>query len=73
VEFIMERRTALRVREARAIEMAWQFFVRNEGDIPFSEVVTRVRAHCPEVDPARIRLELERRLTTVARKGGMRV
>jgi hypothetical protein len=59
----MERRIALGVREARALEMAWHLFCEMDGDIPFAEIVMRVRARCPDVDPARIRIEFERRLS----------
>jgi len=55
-------------REARALEQAWHWFCEMDGDIPFSEIVMRVRAQCPEVDPARVRADFVRRLTT--RKGG---
>jgi len=55
-----------RVREARAIEMAWHLFCERDGDISFSEVVACVQAHCADIDPARIRAEFSRRLANGA-------
>jgi hypothetical protein len=54
----MERRIA----EARAIELAWHLFWEVDGDISFSEIMMRVKAHCPGIDPARVRAEFVRRL-----------
>jgi hypothetical protein len=41
--------------EARAIEQAWRWFSQNRDlEVPFSTVVMKVRARCPDVDPERV-------------------
>jgi hypothetical protein len=68
----LERRTAARstvavrksrVTEEEAIQQAWDWFVcnRDEEDIAFADVVTRVRALLPNVTAARVRLGFEQR------------
>jgi hypothetical protein len=43
--------------ERAAIDRAWRFLCRNNGDVPWSEIVAR----CAGVDPALIRAEFKRR------------
>jgi len=43
--------------ERAAIDRAWCFLCRNNGDVPFAAIVAR----CPGVDPALIRADFKRR------------
>src|SRR5262249_62248176 len=47
--------------EAAALEAGWQLFLRNQGDIPFAEIVKFVRARAPRLSEGRIRPEFARR------------
>jgi hypothetical protein len=48
--------------ERAALEAAWQLLCRNQGDMPFSEIVKFVRARVPRLSEERIRAEFARRL-----------
>ncbi len=47
-----------------AFESAWRWFRRNKApSVSLSEIVARVQAKCPNADPARIKSEVERRMS----------
>ena len=46
----------------KAIEAAWQLFLRDPYDTPFSTIVAFTRARCPSVVEKRVRAEFEWRL-----------
>src|SRR5262245_30776594 len=43
------------------IEAAWNFLWENDGDLPFVEIVSFVRARCPNVTAAVVRAGFEKR------------
>jgi hypothetical protein len=49
-------------RERAALEAGWRFFLAQQGDTPFAEVVATIRAQCPSVGVERIRAEFRQRL-----------
>jgi hypothetical protein len=59
----------MRLSEGEAIQAVWVWFLRNweDRDIPFVEVVARVRALAPGTGVERIKFEFERRLRRVQR------
>jgi hypothetical protein len=57
-----------RLSEQAAIEAVWVWFLRNrDRDVPFVEVVARVRALAPGANVERIKSEFERRLRRARR------
>jgi hypothetical protein len=60
-----------RLSERAAIEAVWAWFVHNmeDYDIPFVEVVARVRVLAPGTDVERIKSEFGRRLRRAERSG----
>jgi hypothetical protein len=62
---------AQRLSERAAIERVWAWFAHNmeDYDIPFVEVVARVRVLAPGVDVEHIKSEFERRLRRAHRSG----
>jgi hypothetical protein len=59
----------VRLSERAALECVWAWFVRNweDRDIPFCEVVAKVRALAPGTDVELIKSEFKRRLGRVWR------
>ena len=54
--------------EKAAIQAVWAWFIRNrDRDVPFVEVVARVRERCPGARVEFIRSEFERQLRRVER------
>ena len=57
-----------RLSEGAAIQAVWAWFLRNrDRDVPFAEVVARVRALAPGADVERIRVEFGKRLRRARR------
>jgi hypothetical protein len=57
-----------RLSEGAAIQAVWAWFLRNrDRDIPFVEIVARVRALAPDADVERIKFGFERRLRRARR------
>ena len=57
-----------RLSEGAAIQAVWAWFLRNRNrDIPFVEIVARVRALAPGADVERIKSGFERRLRRARR------
>ena len=46
----------------QALEAGWRYLLHEEMDLPFAEVVRFVRSLSPEVTPARVRADFDRRL-----------
>jgi hypothetical protein len=56
--------------ELTAIESVWAWFIRNrDRDVPFVEVVKRVRERCPSARVEFIRSEFENHLRRAERSG----
>jgi hypothetical protein len=56
---------ARHVEEQRAIDAAWRWARQprqRARPVKLSEIIERVHSRCPDVDPARIRQEVEDRL-----------
>src|SRR5262245_2215406 len=49
-----------RVTEERVIEAAWTWLWEKNGDLAFSEIVTFVRARCPNVTASRVQAEFKK-------------
>ena len=61
---------APRLSETAAIQAVWAWFIRNrDRDVPFAEVVARVRARAPGTNVERIKSEFARRHRRALRLG----